>query len=366
MTLAAGTAGNGLIRQVQKALGEKSQAAQFAPLLYGHNGFDGHDAPAPAWLAGNARTAFEFIAEKPRQEAQAARPLGSRRGRVAREHRRRDPERRHAVPGRLGTWASCRRAGSPCVSSCIPSSRPSATRPATCRRCSARATRTGTTATRKATSPSTFPPLPEAAQRDLAKALSDILVSVRVVVADWQPMLQQVQAAIRHLEAGPPRRAGGRAARVDRLPALAGGRQLHLPGFARIPAFRPAREGRSRAGGQSRPRRAARSRRACAAPRGRAGRHDAGDPPLLCRARAAHHHQGQRDQPGAPPRAHGLRRHQDLSQRRHAGRRNPHRRPLHLAGLCQIAARNPLPAAQGRRRCSSCRAIRRPAMPARR
>jgi hypothetical protein len=63
MTLAAGRAGNGLIRQVQKTLGERSQAAQFAALLYGANGLGGDDVPTTAWLAGNVRSALEFIAE---------------------------------------------------------------------------------------------------------------------------------------------------------------------------------------------------------------------------------------------------------------------------------------------------------------
>ena len=44
----------------------------------------------------------------------------------------------------------------------------------------------------------------------------------------------------------------------------------------------------------------------------------------------------------------------------------PHRRPVHLAGLRQLAARHPVPAPQGRRRCSSARAIRRRATTARR
>src|SRR5262245_10229511 len=68
MTLTTASARNGLIGQVQKVLGEKSQAAEFVPLLYGHNGFDSGDAPTPAWLASNARAAVEFIAEKPRKK----------------------------------------------------------------------------------------------------------------------------------------------------------------------------------------------------------------------------------------------------------------------------------------------------------
>ncbi len=52
--------------------------------------------------------------------------------------------------------------------------------------------------------------------------------------------------------------------------------------------------------------------------------------------------------PRAPARAHGLRRRQDLSARRHGRRRDPLRRALHLAGLHRLAARHPAPAPQGR------------------
>ncbi len=65
MTLAAATTGKGLIDQVQKALGERSPAAQLVPLLYG-NGLDGLDLP-PARLAEDALAVLEFIAEKPQK-----------------------------------------------------------------------------------------------------------------------------------------------------------------------------------------------------------------------------------------------------------------------------------------------------------
>ena len=121
MTLAAGTTTNGLIRQVQKALGEKSQVAQFAPLLYGHNGLDGARRSSPGWLAGNARDGIRVHRREAEEEAQAAlsgaEPAADG---TPESYDRRDRQRRHAVPGRLGDWASCRRAGSPCVSSCIP------------------------------------------------------------------------------------------------------------------------------------------------------------------------------------------------------------------------------------------------------
>ncbi len=71
---------------------------------YARNGLDGSDAsgPAPAWLADNARAALEFIADKPRKKhkLRVRDELAARRS--ACRHRRRDPERRHAVPGGLG------------------------------------------------------------------------------------------------------------------------------------------------------------------------------------------------------------------------------------------------------------------------
>ena len=81
-----------------------------------------------------------------------------------------------------------------------------------------------------------------------------------------------------------------------------------------------------------------------AAPRQRAGGDDAGDAPLLLRAFAAHHHQGERDR-----RVH-RRAHMDYigiktyRARRHAQGRDPLRRPVHVAGL----------RAPARARCRSC------------
>ncbi len=81
MTLAAGRVEDGLIRQVQKALGERSLAAQLAEALYAHNGLEGMPA-TPAWLASQARSALEFISEKPRKKHKLRiRPLEGEPGR---------------------------------------------------------------------------------------------------------------------------------------------------------------------------------------------------------------------------------------------------------------------------------------------
>src|SRR5256885_1783090 len=45
--------------------------------------------------------------------------------------------------------------------------------------------------------------LPEPEARDLGDALSAILSEVRVVVDDWRPMLERLEAAVRQLEMAP-------------------------------------------------------------------------------------------------------------------------------------------------------------------
>src|SRR5882724_9469644 len=66
MALDAETAAGGLIRKVQKALGKGSQAALLAPLLYARDGLSELEHLPADWLAGNAREAMEFIADKPK------------------------------------------------------------------------------------------------------------------------------------------------------------------------------------------------------------------------------------------------------------------------------------------------------------
>ena len=67
MALEADKGADSVIRQVQKALGKGSQAAAFAPLLYGRKGLDGLEQLPADWLADNAREAMAFIATKPKR-----------------------------------------------------------------------------------------------------------------------------------------------------------------------------------------------------------------------------------------------------------------------------------------------------------
>ena len=66
MALEADTGASGLIRQVQKVLGNGSPAGPFVPLLYGRKGLPELEGLPPAWLAANARQALEFVATKPK------------------------------------------------------------------------------------------------------------------------------------------------------------------------------------------------------------------------------------------------------------------------------------------------------------
>ena len=75
MALEADAAAGGLIRRVEKALGKGSPAAPLVALLYAHDGLAGLEGVPAEWLAGNAREAMAFIADKPKARAK----LGVRR-----------------------------------------------------------------------------------------------------------------------------------------------------------------------------------------------------------------------------------------------------------------------------------------------
>ena len=306
------------------------------PLLYGRKGLDGLEGLPADWLAANAREALEFIADKPKGRPQAARPPCGRRRqrRHARGRGGRDPQRRHAVPGRLGAGraagARARRApaAAPDLQDPARQGRPAAGRSP------APATRAGATGTRRATSPS-YQGAAGAARRAISP--TRCRRSWQRCASSWptgRPMLQRLEAAGRQLEMAPRQRAPRPAARVDGVPALAGAGQLHASS--------------ARASSSSR----AMPRPGDLAPVEGSGLGVLRDPHVQVLRRGTElvamtpevrrfffepapliitkanvmsrvHRRG----------AHGLHRRQDLSPRRQRQRRDSLRRPLHVAGL---------------------------------
>ena len=202
MALVEEAAHNGLIRQVQRVLGEKSLAGQFAPLLYGHNGVGSGGELAPAWLADNARTAGDFITDKPRNEHKL---------------------RIRVVPAQEGTAET---AVIEILNDDMPFLVDSVIAELQARGLNVNFLLHPIFKTKRDKAGKLLAlvgpgdqnwndgrqesyiaihtaALPETTQRSFAKALTDILTSVRAAVADWQPMLEHVRVAIRQLQAGP-------------------------------------------------------------------------------------------------------------------------------------------------------------------
>ena len=348
----ATTDGNGLIRQVQQILGATTPAAGFAALLYARTDGGELEGLTPARLARNAREAFEFIAEKPkgrhkvgfrRTAASAADDLpattvlevlnddmpflvelGAGRGRSARA-----ADQLAAAPD---LQDQARPLG--------PAARPSRDR----------ATAHGATGIRKATSPSTCRPCPRRPQPTSAPPSRRSCGRSGWWCRTGNRCWQAVKAANAALGSAPASIPPPLLTESDRLPGMAGARQFHLPRRAGVRAVGRSGDRRPGACRRQRARRAARPVGAGAAARPRAGGDDAGGPPLLLCGLAVDHHQGERRLQGAPPRAHGLHRHQDVSRRRHAQGRDPRRRAVHVAILFRLADASAVPAPQGRRR----------------
>ena len=201
MTLAAGRVEDGLIRQVQKALGESSLAAQLAEALYAHNGLEGMPA-TPAWLASQARSALEFISEKPRKKHKLRiRPLEGEPGR---------PEGtvveilNDDMPFLVDSIvAELQARGLAVLSFLHPIFKAERDRSGRLQALLGPGDQNWNDGRQESYISIRLAPLSDAGERDLAKSLNDVLVTVRAAVADWQPMLREVRNAIHHLEAGP-------------------------------------------------------------------------------------------------------------------------------------------------------------------
>jgi glutamate dehydrogenase len=204
MALEAERGADALIRQVQKVLGKASQAAAFASLLYGRKGLDGLEQLPPDRVADTVREAMAFIAAKPKGRHKVrvrrlaaganggladgalieivnddmpflvdsvlgelqARGIGVRQLLHPIFIARRDKAGRLQDIGQVGDDE----AGGAHQESYIAVH---------------------------------IKPVSETQARDLVDTLSGILEEVRIVVADWRPMLERLEAAVRQLQMAP-------------------------------------------------------------------------------------------------------------------------------------------------------------------
>jgi len=202
MVLAKSMTPNILVQRVQRALGETSQASSFVPLLYGSKSLNGLAAMSPAWLAGNASAAFEFIADKPAgrhklriRQAPTAADCAASAGSVIEILNDDMPFLIDSVLGEI----QARGLNVELLLHPIFKTR----RDKSGRLQAITTLDGGSDGHQESYIAIHVKAFSEAQAHDIADALSAILADVRVVVADWRPMLQRLRAAIRELEAAP-------------------------------------------------------------------------------------------------------------------------------------------------------------------
>ena len=201
MALDVETAAGSLIRKVQKALGKGSPAALLAPLLYARDGQGGLEGLPADWLAANAREALEFIADKPRgrHKIRARRTPAGGKGAVAEGSvvEILNDDMPFLVDSVLAELQARGIAVRLLFHPIFKTERDKAGRLQTITGAGDGNWSDGHQESYIAIH---LRVLPEAEARDLVAAVSDILAEVRVVVADWRPMLQRLEAGRKQLE----------------------------------------------------------------------------------------------------------------------------------------------------------------------
>jgi glutamate dehydrogenase len=204
-----GRGDRGTIEEALRLLGAKSQAAQFASLLYGDTVPDGLGAVMPMWLAGNAEAAFAFIAEKPmpghKVRIRRAPADGVHNARAVVEILNDDMP--FLVDSVLGELQARGLAVRQLLHPIFKARRDEAGRLQALLGPGDRNWNDGRQESYIAIYLAAG--LSEAAEADLVGTLSTILDEVRVAVADWQPMLELVKAAAHRLRELPPKLPAG-------------------------------------------------------------------------------------------------------------------------------------------------------------
>jgi len=201
MALEADAAAGGLIRRVEKALGRGSPAAPLVALLYAHDGLALLEGVPAEWLAGNAREAMAFIADKPKARAK----LGVRRlapsGKGGPPHGSvveiLNDDMPFLVDSVLGELQARGLAVRLLFHPIFKTQRDEAGRLKAIAGAGDERWGDGHQESYIAIHLRT---LTEAEARDLTATLSDILIEVRDVVSDWRAMLERLEAGRRQLE----------------------------------------------------------------------------------------------------------------------------------------------------------------------
>jgi len=202
--MAVGTqrSASGLVGQVERLLGKSSPAAALLPLLYPRKGLDRLEQLPPEWLAANARDAREFLAVKPRNrhKIRIRRLAGTGEGGPPEGSviEILNDDMPFLVDSVLGELQARNIAVRLLLHPILLTRRDRSGR---LEELAAVGERSWADGGQESYIAVYVRPLAEAEARDLADTLASILDEVRVVVADWRPMLARLDAQTRVLEA---------------------------------------------------------------------------------------------------------------------------------------------------------------------
>jgi glutamate dehydrogenase len=206
MAVAAATAASARIRQVQQLLAADLDAARFAAVLYGSKGREDLNELPAAWLADTARAALEFIGEKPtgRHKLRIRRaPAADKSSTAASVIEILNDDMPFLVDSVLGELQARGLTVRLLLHPILKTRRDRNGHLLAATAAGDRVDRVMRDGQQESYIAIHCTAVPEVEARDLRGALSAILCEVRVVVADWRPMLERLQRSIGELEKAP-------------------------------------------------------------------------------------------------------------------------------------------------------------------
>ena len=204
MAVALASAADDRMQRLQQLLAPFPEAAAFAPLLFGSRGLSGLEELSPAWLAAATRAAREFIASKPaaghKLLIRGAPAGGDPAARAAAIIEILNDDMPFLVDSVLGELQARGLTVRLLLHPILKTRRDRNGQLLAVTTAGDGGMRDGQQESYIAIHCSA---VPEAEAHDLEEALAAILGEVRVVVADWRPMLERLKRSIGELEAAP-------------------------------------------------------------------------------------------------------------------------------------------------------------------